>query len=83
MRDLLTVKKTIAKGRPGPRFYLSPAQYHRFVEMIAMLNDCRLLELDWQRQSICISGSSAAVAACEAELAQWLGNGPSRPAGLN
>lgn len=73
MRDPLIVKKTLPQGRPGPRFYLSPAQYHRFVEMIALLNDCRLLEIDWQRRSICISGSSTAVAACEAELAQWLG----------
>ena len=53
--------------------YLDENQYHKLVAGIAILNDCKLLNINFPERVINLSGPPEAVQACSAELEEVLG----------
>jgi hypothetical protein len=53
--------------------YLNEKQYVNLVAGIAILNDCKLLNIDFSEKVINIAGPPDAVRACSAELEKLLG----------
>ena len=55
--------------------YLTKRQYSNFVAAVAILNNCRLVDIDFSRQIIDIEGPLTNIHACCTELEAMLGRG--------
>ena len=64
-----------------PSKLLTDRQYSNFVAAVAILNNCRLVDIDFSRQVIDMEGPLTDIHACYSELESILGPGSCGPKG--
>jgi len=60
-------------GNAMPSKYLTRQQYFNFVVAVALLNNCRIMDINFSERIIKIEGHPKSVYACSAELFELMG----------